>query len=88
MKALDQLRALARYKTHAGYVWAAVTNDGELLCTPCVRENYRQIFKATRDRANDGWECIGLAHSGEGVETEHCAHCSRAIWEYEDYDQA
>lgn len=77
MNAIQQLRALARYQTHGGYVWAAVMDDGELLCVPCVRENYRQIFQATRDRARDGWQCVGVANSGE---SEHCAHCNKEIW--------
>ena len=83
MKALDQLRSLARYKTHGGYVWAAVMNDGELLCTPCTRENYRQVFRDTRDNARTDWECVGITHSGESESTEYCAHCNRVIWEHE-----
>jgi hypothetical protein len=47
--ALRCLRALARYETHGGYVWAAVMSDDELMCTPCVRKNYRQVFTATSD---------------------------------------
>lgn len=44
---VQALRALVRYQTHGGYRWAAVMSDGELLCVPCTRENYRQIFRAT-----------------------------------------
>jgi hypothetical protein len=83
MKALDKLRALARYRTHAGYTWAAIMNDGELLCTPCTRENYRQVFRDTRDRARSDWQCVGITHSGESENTEYCAHCNRVIWEHE-----
>lgn len=83
MKALDQLRALARYKTHAGYAWAAIMDDGGLLCTPCTRENYRQVYRDTRDRACSDWQCVGITHSGESEKTEYCAHCNRVIWEHE-----
>jgi hypothetical protein len=81
MKALEQLRNLARYKTHGGYVWAAIMNDGELLCTPCTRENYRQVYKDTRDGNRTGWECIGITHSGESESFETCAHCNQKLWD-------
>lgn len=80
MRALDQLRALARYKTHAGYRWAAVMEDGELVCVRCVRAEYRQVFRSTRDKARDGWQCIGITNSGESEESENCAHCGRELW--------
>ena len=81
MKVLDQLRALARYQTHGGYVWAAIMNDGELLCTPCTRKSYRQVFKDTRNGARTDWTCVGITHSGEFDKTETCVNCYRIIWE-------
>lgn len=81
--ALRALRALARYQTHGGYSWAAVTNDGELICVTCVRDNYRQVFVATRDKERSGWAVEGLASSGESEETEHCSNCNRVIWEHD-----
>lgn len=80
---IDHLHALCRYQTHGGYVWAAVMSDGELMCTPCVLDNYRQIFRATRDNAHDGWAFSGLANSGESDATETCCQCNREIWSYE-----
>jgi hypothetical protein len=80
-RAMNELRNLARYRTHGGYVWAAVMEDCALVCTPCVRENYRQILRATRDGARDGWRCVGITHSGESDQAETCAHCGRVIWE-------
>ncbi len=80
---VEQLRALARYKTHGGYVWAAVMADGELVCVPCVRENYKTILRATAGKLRDrNWQCIGLAHSSESEAIyENCAHCNTVIWE-------
>lgn len=81
--ALEQLRAFARYRTHAGYKWAAVMEDGELMCEPCVRGEYRQVFRATRGDAgaNRDFKVIGLTHSGEHEgAAEHCAHCSRELF--------
>jgi len=77
---LRALRALARYETHGGYTWAAVMDDGELLCTPCVRKNYRQIFRATSDRRYcSGWRVEGLTNSGEWGQHAECALCGRVL---------
>lgn len=81
---LRALRALCRYQTHGGYAWAAVMTDGELMCVPCLRGNYRQVFKATRERSRDDWGVQGLANSGESESTEHCCNCNRVIWEHDE----
>lgn len=87
MSALEQLRALARGKVHGGYRWAMVAGDGEIICETCVRENYRQIYRATsprsREWANTGWQCVGITHSGEceGEYSECCANCNVVIFE-------
>ena len=79
MTGLQALRVHARYQTHAGYVWAAVTSDGACLCARCTRENYRQIYRSTRDQVADGWQVVGLTHSGEWDEPETCAHCGTEL---------
>ena len=78
---LEALRALCRYETYAGYVWAGVMTDGDFLCVPCLRANYRQVFRATRDKARDGWALAGYTNSGEWdiSEAEYCAHCSKVL---------
>ena len=84
MNAIESLRALARYKMHGGYTWAAVMADGALLCTRCVRENYRAVYdetKRTDGAANTEWRCVGVTNSGDSEETEQCAHCGRVLWE-------
>ena len=81
MTSIDALRALARYQTHGGYTWAAVMDDGELVCTRCIRDNYRQVFRSTRDQWRDGWQVEGLTNSGESEESASCANCNREIWE-------
>jgi hypothetical protein len=59
-------------------------SDGETMCTRCVRANYRQIFRATRDSAREGWAVEGLAHSGESEQTEYCCHCNGKLWEVQE----
>ena len=75
------LRALCRYQTHGGYVWAGVMSDGALMCVPCLRENYRLVFTATRrPNGHTGWELASMTHSGESEETEICCNCNKEIW--------
>lgn len=81
MRNLEALRILARGHVHGGYRWAMVADDGELICETCVRANYRQIFRDTRDGARSGWRCVGITHSGEHEgPAELCAHCCREIF--------
>jgi hypothetical protein len=81
---LKVLRDLALYRYHGGYVWAAIMDDGELMCVACVRANYRQIFKSTRENIGDGWTLIDAMNSGDSEETVvTCAHCNKVIWENE-----
>lgn len=82
-EALRMLKAFARYQTHAGYRWALVMADGEVLCEKCTLENYRQIYRDTRDvmQHDKQWQAIGLTNDGESEETETCANCYKTLWE-------
>jgi len=81
--AVSYVRALARGRVHAGYGWAAVCSDGELLCETCVRSNYRLVLRATLKpcAASYEWQIVGLTNSGESETSAHCAHCHKIIWE-------
>ena len=82
MNALNQLRVFARYQTHAGYTWAAVCADGELLCERCVLANYREVYRATKDHHGDTqWQVIGLTYSGESETEERCSNCNKVLWD-------
>lgn len=61
-----------------GYPVYVYTSDGEMLCAACVRENYRAISEATRQRLNDGWRVEGTDVYWEGP-PEHCANCNKAL---------
>jgi hypothetical protein len=78
---INALRALVRHQTHGGYTWAATLDDGETICVQCARQEYRQVFRSTRDKTRDGWQVEGLTHSGETDEATFCVHCGRLIWE-------
>ena len=79
---LATLRAFCRYQTHGGYVWGAVLSDGALLCETCALENYRKVFTSTRDNLDDGWQVVGLMHSGEHEDdtVELCANCNKVLF--------
>lgn len=80
MQAIKQLRALARYQTHGGYTWAMVADDGQMICIPCVRANYRLILHATHTATPNGWQCVGMANDGETDDSDDCAHCNKNLW--------
>jgi hypothetical protein len=83
MRPLDQLRNLARGKVHAGYRWGAIMADGGFVCEPCVRKEYKVIWRATRytkfpDRQ---WQCVGVVNSGDAEADETCDHCGKLHFE-------
>ena len=81
-----QLRAAIRrpYAWPGGYEVLFVTSDGALLCSACVRKEYRSVSDSIRNARNDGWrvEAITLDNELEGHET--CAHCDRVLHEEEE----
>ncbi|RPJ39989.1 MAG: hypothetical protein EHM35_00725 [Planctomycetaceae bacterium] len=61
-----------------GYRLAFITEDGELLCFKCARENFAQIARAIKDRAGDGWRIVATTNLGEqdpDEQAETCANC-------------
>lgn len=76
---IEALRALCRYETHGGYEWYGIMTDGGLMCIPCLRDNYRQVFRATRDRHDTGWGLQGYTDSVKLESVEYCTHCNRRI---------
>ena len=72
-------RMVARGWGHGGYTWAAVTDDGALLCPACVCQEWAKIVRATRGRISDGWQVVWYTHSGEWESPEYCAHCGREM---------
>jgi hypothetical protein len=74
------LQAIAHGNVHGGYRWYLGMDDGELLCEPCVRENFREILDATRfNPEKSGWQSTSLINSGEIETPQFCAHCGKFI---------
>ena len=69
--------ARQRYAWPGGYEIFFVTDDGGVLCAPCVAENW---LEAIRDAIpGDGWRVDGFSHTGEVDDPETCDHCYREI---------
>ena len=80
MNALSDLKSLARepYAWPGGYPRFAVMTDGEALCVACVRGNYRQVYRDTRDNSRSGWAFAGSQINWEDHDLI-CAHCNKPI---------
>lgn len=73
------------------YEKIAVMKDGELLCRKCIRENFRQILRDTKDDGRTGWEFHSITldcelESREWIEEnleecslDICAHCNTVL---------
>jgi hypothetical protein len=83
--ARDRARYIARerYAFPGGYELLAVTNDGALLCSQCVIDNFRLCLESARDYQNDiyadGWRVDAIALSDELENFEQCSHCNKMI---------
>lgn len=75
---LVKVRDAARhpYSSVGGYPVYCYTSDGETLCAACVKSEYRQISRSTREGARDGWAIVGVDVYWEGA-PEQCAHCNK-----------
>jgi hypothetical protein len=84
-KARDAVRFVARekYAFPGGYEMFAILSDGEALCFDCCFSEYSQVADSTLARARDGWQAIGISHTGETEGAIDCAHCGRVILESE-----
>ena len=84
----DELR-MAKLAVREPYAWPGgypvyvVCSDGALLCTNCVRTNWRQIVWATRwdGCRNSGWAVDGsvILWEDEPGEATFCGHCGERL---------
>lgn len=78
-KEMTQAIAREQYAWPGGYMLLGVTDDGELLCSRCIRENYREIRWSQRHKASDGWNVLGWTHTGQEDGPIVCAHCCEIV---------
>ena len=85
---MPQARYVARhpFAWPGGYEVIACTADGALLCSSCVRENWREIVDDTKYGYRTGWTVEGIVTSDWLENHETCAHCNRSLDGYHDVD--
>lgn len=63
------------------YPISIITDDGELLCPDCARENYASIAHDTvKGWSRTGWSAVGTQVLWEGG--NRCAHCCENLDAY------
>lgn len=79
----QRIKAALRHGPNFNYVAFFITSDGAVLSFESVRENLSQILYSTIHGLRDGWQIVGIDHSGncDSEEPETCAHSGKPIWE-------
>jgi hypothetical protein len=79
---IDQIKSAIRNKFAwpGGYALFGICSDGEMLCSNCMRENFRQILWSVKNNSRDGWRVDCITSSGEvELDGDRCAHCGREL---------
>lgn len=76
---LDMVRMIARdrYTFPGGYELIALMDDGGIVCSQCVRNNYKDILHSTKQKSAEGWQVVGILNSSELDEDAYCDHCNK-----------
>jgi hypothetical protein len=77
-RATHRLKHFARnpYAWPGGYPCFAVMSNGDCLCHKCIKEEYRQIYQATKTGSNCGFSNTQANWEDPNL---YCAHCSERI---------
>ena len=75
MKFLDM--ANERFAWPGGYEIYMVTDDGGVLCSPCVVAEWSEVISVSDE--GDGWHVVAVDHDGNLDEPVNCDHCNREI---------
>ena len=81
IRTTQQLRATLRagkYTSLGSYPVYLYTSDGAALCFDCAREEYRQVSRAIREKASDGWRVVGCDVNYESTDL-YCDQCNKSI---------
>ncbi len=60
-----------------GYEIFFITDDGGILCSPCVVKEWDECIEDAD--IGDGWNVTAYSHTGNIDEAENCDHCYRTI---------
>ena len=81
-------RFIARnpYAWPGGYNIAGITSDGALLCSKCIREEYRNVMNSSYTECSDGWWVTGWAVMDvDGP--DYCDNCNEQLASYYDEEE-
>lgn len=92
--AIDRVKEAIRhpYAWPGGYELVAVTSDGALLCTDCLKSEFASVVDSIRNGIDDGWRVVGLGYEAIDAGTAGecgpdlvciCDHCGREFGEIE-----
>lgn len=84
MMQIDNTRDLREAMRHGKHAWPGgyptyfVCHDGEALSFEAVRDNYKEVLRAVKDKDHSGWQVIGYDVNWEDAELV-CAHTGKRI---------
>lgn len=84
---LGKVLRYGRFAWPGGYEMFYVTNDGGVLCNPCVNKEIKLVLDSVRNDINDGWKVIGYGSDAELDDYTACEHCNYVIHETEPIDK-
>ena len=68
-----------------GYENILITEDGDYLCSDCVRKNYKEIISDTKYDYGTQWAALSTISESE-LENQRCSHCYKQIGYQEEED--
>ena len=68
------------YAWPGGYPKTAICDDGGLLCSDCLKKEYRNVCHSTLNQWRDGWQVTAVDVMWEG--DNHCDHCNACVNAY------
>ena len=77
---IDKVRYIARvqFAFPGGYELIAFTVDGGLLCSQCIKDNYKLILQSTKGGHDQQWAVNHVTAECE-LEDTHCDNCYKVI---------
>lgn len=67
------------YAFPGGWAGILITSDGDVLCSKCTRDNYRQIREATRAGDRSGWAAVAVTCTQFDEHDLNCANCNAEL---------
>jgi len=85
----DIVRFIARERyALGGYEICGITDDGAILCSQCIKDNYRSILTDIRDGYKwSGWHVASWLLTSDVEESAPCDNCYKELCPYLDTEE-